>query len=288
MGPLTPGFRSARFGSVAVALLLCLGLPGAGAQQRPHDAHARPAAPVEVGFIRNVPPYADDVSRDGILVDLMKTALAMNGRDLVPRFFPTLQLEFDPLARFPSLDMYVGAQQGPPSGYPSIRFHAFRDVAVSKARRGLALRSVRDLDGLRVLAFAGAHRVLGPEFAAMHEEELSKSPAYSETENRRAQNLAFWRGHVDVILIDRAIFEYYRRQLAGAAAREGGGVDFSERVVFHDIFSTETEVYLVTRREDEARQIRRNLDAMRRDGRYQRIVERYTSGAQGREEVPTR
>ncbi|MEF7613718.1 hypothetical protein V4F39_07320 [Aquincola sp. MAHUQ-54] len=265
----------------ALAAALAASLAAAGRR-------AAAAGQAEVGFIRNIPPFADEFARDGIFVDLMRMALQADGRVMVPRFFPNLQLEFDPLARFPNLSMYVGAQAGPPTRYPAVKLYEFHDVAVTKARLGLRIDSFRDLVGKRVLAYGGAHQLLGPAFNRFHRHLLADSPAYAETQNRLAQNQAFWQEQVDVILIDRDIFHYHRKVLAARKDSDTPGIDYAEKVTFHEIFREPVSVHAVGRSAGDMQRLEHQLKTMKSTGAFQQIVDRYTQMTPPRTPSPLR
>ena len=98
------------------------------------------------------------------------------------------------------------------------------------------IETLDDLKGLRGVGWQGAAVALGPDFQAAAKE----MKAFDEVPSQRDQVAGFLNGTYDVVIIDRAIFRYWAKELGfGATAFDYGRV-FGDRTVFSVGFHDKT------------------------------------------------
>lgn len=78
----------------------------------------------------------------------------------------------------------------------------------------------------------------------------------------------FWLGRVDAIVIDRAIFAWYKRELSGT-------MDVEDELVYHNIFHSGTWFNAAFADRTQRDQFNAALRSMKADGSYQRILDKY-------------
>ncbi|GHD70775.1 hypothetical protein GCM10011419_01660 [Vogesella fluminis] len=175
------------------------------------------ARTLHVGFPEAIPPWVQAGGRTGIAIELLRSALQAEGLQL-----HTVQ---QPYAR--RLQAYrrgqldalydIGQQQQQDeqlNGSISQPLHSFDNIAVALGRRQLEIDHLRDLVRWRVMAWDGA----GSSLPAGYDRLLALADGnYLEIGNQGHQLGNLLAGRVDVILCDRLIFEWQRRQLYPAA-----------------------------------------------------------------------
>jgi polar amino acid transport system substrate-binding protein len=229
-------------------------------------------SPLRVAFNSDKPPFAFiDASGKpaGTEIDILGTALERLGHQLVPVAVSKARLEVTVRAGQADIGLSVQGKDGD-GLYYSDYFSKFENVAVSRKADKVSLRHLGDLDKYRFVIWQGAWNDLGPDFAARYKPNAQgQFPTnYVQSSSQEIQSRAFWNKRVEVIVVDRAIFAWYRRQLAAS-------VKTDEELVFHDIFDSTTNYGAVF--SDKALRDRVNgvLRAMHDDGSIRQILARY-------------
>ncbi|MDC7701333.1 substrate-binding periplasmic protein [Vogesella indigofera] len=192
----------------AGALLLGLLLGGGSASA---------ARAVYVGFPESIPPWVQAGGRTGIAIELLRSALQAEGLHLHSVQQPyARRLQAYRRGQLDALyDISPQQQQYEQlNGSISQPLHSFDNVAVALGRRQLEIEQLGDLVRWRVMAWDGA----GNSLPAGYDRLLALADGnYLEAGNQGHQLLNLLAGRVDVILSDRLIFEWQRRQLYPAA-----------------------------------------------------------------------
>ncbi|MDC7708378.1 substrate-binding periplasmic protein [Vogesella indigofera] len=192
----------------AGALLLGLLLGGGSASA---------ARAVYVGFPESIPPWVQAGGRTGIAIELLRSALQAEGLHLHSVQQPyARRLQAYRRGQLDALyDISPQQQQYEQlNGSISQPLHSFDNVAVALGRRQLEIEQLGDLARWRVMAWDGA----GNSLPAGYDRLLALADGnYLEAGNQGHQLLNLLAGRVDVILSDRLIFEWQRRQLYPAA-----------------------------------------------------------------------
>ena len=188
--------------SAALWLGLLLGSGSAGA-----------ARAVYVGFPESIPPWVQTGGHAGIAIELLRSALQAEGLHLHSVQQPYAR-RLQAYRRGQLDALYdIGPQQQQHeqlNGSISQPLHSFDNIAVALGRRQLEIDNLRDLARWRVMAWDGA----GSSLPAGYDRLLALADGnYLEIGNQGHQLGNLLAGRVDVILSDRLIFEWQRRQL---------------------------------------------------------------------------
>ena len=203
----------------------------------------------------------------GVEADLVTEALRRAGRRVLLRETPNVRL----LPMRDGIDLAVSVRGSDGRGiYFSEEFIEFENVAITRRDRHIVLNTIADLDGHSFAIWQNGWHDLGPAFEARYRPGADGSfpRNYVQPANQEAQNKMFWFGRVDVIIVDKRIFEWYRRRFAG---------EFNTAIALdvHPIFDAATTFKVAFRDRDLRDAFNRALRAMRKDHTYARIVARY-------------
>lgn len=205
----------------------------------------------------------------GIEIELVTEALRRAGHDVA--FHETPNVRLLPFRDGDGVDLAVSVRGNDGRGaYFSDEFITYENVAISRCDKRIALRSIADLDRYTFAIWQNGWRDLGPVFEARYRPDADGRfpPNYYQPTNQQAQNKMFWLGRVDVIVVDKKIFGWYRQQLS---------TEFDTRVEldYHPIFPASTGFKVAFRDRGLRDAFNRALHAMRKDHSYARIAARY-------------
>ena len=225
-----------------------------------------------MGFVTDKPPFSFEDSsgvHTGIEIDLMRTALAAMGMAMEVTLVPNTRTTR--MVKAGAIDVAASVQGRDGEGlFFSDPVFKYRNVIVSRKARRLTVRSLADVDQHSFVIWQDGWRHLGPEFMAKYRpnEKGEFRRNYSQATNQEAQSRMFWSGRSELIIVDRAIFEYYRKKLRKE-------LDTDAELVYHNIFDKPTE-FAVAFREPELRdRFNAVLHRLLEDGAYQAILDQY-------------
>jgi len=229
-------------------------------------ARSAPQDEVVVGFGNRLPPYVFPEQQTGMIVEIFREALASQGYRLKPVFLPLKReaMLFDEhKIDAAMLDFYVDmTKPGNVYGAPAFVYH---NVLITLADRHLKIDSPADMQGLSVLAFQGALG-LYPDWL----QQVSAAGRHQETNNQALQVLTLADGGVDVVLSDRAIFNYFRRQ---AQSKHGNHGEVFEE---HDVLPNKSDLYRTVFHDEKVRDaFNIGLNSLIKSGRYDQIVKSF-------------
>ncbi|MCI5140774.1 MAG: hypothetical protein D3909_03400 [Candidatus Electrothrix sp. ATG1] len=225
------------------------------------------AKEVLIGFGYGKPPYSIAQEKKGIEFDIAREALRYKGHTLKIILLPgqrvnkAVDMGADGAAAVHKLD---------DGRFYSNEFITFQNYAISKKKYGFTINKVSDLKNKYIAAFSKAHLFMGEEFNSLFSPQ-KKSKRYKEINDQSLQNKMFWYDKIQVMIIDKHIFRWYRKQLAHHA-------DVTDAVILHNIFPNNGKTPHFCSFKDE--QIRddfnEGLKHLRESGRYQQIIDMYT------------
>ena len=176
---------------------------------------------VVVGW--NKPPYVISQEHSGFEIDLVRAILAEMGHTLSPIYVPfgrTARLLKDNAV---DIGLTQNAAHNVEDSVLSDPYIIYQNVVVTKARSHFVINDINDLKGKRVIGFQTAQLVLGEEF----QQALALESMYMEMARQDRQVDMLMLGHVDAIVLDRNIFNFFK--LKNSAYVE-------EETVFHELF----------------------------------------------------
>lgn len=221
------------------------------------------AADVVVGF-RLVPPYvteAPDGTLSGLEYELVRNVLILAGHDLQPRILPFSRLVED--FRRDRLPAFAPANPTMNlSGAFSDVILAYNNIGLSLQARGIEASRPDSLQGLRIVAFQNATRLL-PGFLDIQE----RNPDYLEVADQALQIRALLVGRADMIVGERRILHVL---LLSGNAGLGSLPTLREHALFPPIY------YRVVFSDPDIRDdFNRALTRYRQSGGYDHLLRRY-------------
>ena len=225
-----------------------------------------PTRTVRIAIGDSLSPYVIAKDKSGFEYEIVKEAFLNAGYVISPVFVEYAQVPYMLLDGKvdAAMTQKIGAARISNASDVYITYH---DYAITKKSRNLKIRSVDDLKNLRISAFQNADNVLGPEFKAVAKD----NPKYSEVAEQYQQNIQLYKGMVDVVISDKKIFDYYAKQPIVTAFG-----DKDTAVVYHDIFPPTP--YRITFRQSNVRDaFNKGLRELKNSGRYQQIIDSYSS-----------
>lgn len=222
------------------------------------------AVELKIIFSKYTPPYVFE-DGSGIVVDIVRTALAANGHTIKPVYVP-IDRGFKMFAdREVDGTTIIQESSGLKAEY-SNDFMQYHNRAFALKSSNLVIGRMTDLGDKSVAAFQNANKYLGEEFARA----VAKNPRYKEMAQQEAQTQMLLLGRIDVAVMDESIFRYYRQKLI--AERKA---DQAQEFVGHDIFppTPYKAAFIDGKVRDD---FNKAIAAMRKDGRYDAIYRKYT------------
>ncbi|MFM5818396.1 substrate-binding periplasmic protein [Aeromonas sanarellii] len=235
----------------ALSLFICLGGQGF-------------ATELKIVVSQYTPPYVFE-DGSGILLDIVRTALAEGGYQVKPIYVP-IERGFRMFAdRQVDGTTIIQESSGLQAEYSDYFMQYHNRAFVLKSSQQVIHR-IADLGGKSVIAFQYAERYLGEEFARA----VAGNPRYKELAQQQSQVHMLLLGRIDVAIMDESIFRYYHQKLIAERQVEPG-----QEVISYDIFPPTRFKAAFT---DPA--VRDGFDKaialMRKDGRYEAIYRKYT------------
>ena len=170
-------------------------------------SHNAVAAQIRVLVGQHKPPYIKLETVSGYEIELLREVVKRMGHEAVFTFLPNArirsQLE-EGLGDIASLQPNSAAETGLFFSQPYIRY---QNVVVTLEQDQLSVQHPADLVMLPVVAFQGASKVLGADYA----DTAALLTHYLETVDQKAQVEMLFSGRAKAIVLDRNIFNHYQR-----------------------------------------------------------------------------
>ena len=214
--------------------------------------------------IQSVPPYVIAASDSGVVVDMVREALALTEHRLGEIQYVT-NLRAQRALEEGRVDLAMHIPEAQPGVYHSHPLVHYWNVAISLQSEQIQVRSLEGLAGKRIIAFQNAQDLLGDAFQTA----VSRAAKYAEQPNQRSQVVALFRGGADVLIMDLHIFRYYRTLL-----EEERELDFHRPIRVHSILPPSPRT-IAFRDEALRDEFNAALRRIQENGTYARILERY-------------
>lgn len=222
------------------------------------------SAELKIVFGQYTPPYVFE-DGTGIVLDIVRTALADSGHTLKPVYVPIDRGFKMFAAKQVDGSAIIQESSGLKAAY-SADFMQYHNRAFSLKSNKFVIRGLADLGDKSVVAFQNAEKYMGGDFARA----VAGNRRYKEMAQQEAQAHMLLLGRVDIVVMDESIFRYYRQKLI--AERKA---DAAQEYVGHDIFPPTP--YKAAFIDDKVRDaFDKAIAAMRKDGRYDAIYRKYT------------
>ena len=231
-------------------------------------SYASYAEKLTVGFAETRAPWVMPESNNGILIELISEAMEPLGYEIKEVYYPYARRIKS--YQTSKLDVISDINQTNINnsnlrGHFSDIIYTYENFAYSLKKKNYNFSKISELNNHSVLSWQGAKGKLGGNYKLM----ASNNPLYSETPDQKLQLKMLFSERVDIIQIDKIIFEYYRSQVA-----DEGEVDTSPEIVSFSLFGKNPNGFLfrsIKARDDFVKQIA----IMKADGRYNKIFNKY-------------
>lgn len=221
------------------------------------------AQDLRIIFTKYTPPYVFE-NDTGIVVDIVRTALASKGYRIKPIYVPIgrgYKMFSEKLADGTTIIQENSGLQV----YYSDDFMQYQNRAFALKSKGFNVRSIDDLKGKSIISFQSANKSLGKEF----QQVVTRNPKYKEMAQQEAQVQVLLLGRTDITVMDENIFKYYRQKLI-----DDGKVDKNQEYKAFKIFPPTP--FKAAFNDSKIRDaFNHELAAMRKDGRYAAIYRKY-------------
>ncbi|MBC3872339.1 substrate-binding periplasmic protein [Undibacterium flavidum] len=234
---------------------------------------AFPASALElsIAFASDRPPYCfrKDNLDQGIEIELLRLIMAQAGHTIKIVTIPKIRLI--KAVRDKEVDAAATVQDNKDSNlYFSDPYLEFQNVAISKSLHKIQLNNLPDLKNYSFIIWQDGWRNLGPEFEATYRPDANGifPKNYNQAFNQLSQNKMFWADRVQIIIIDKTIFEHNKRQLATE-------FDTSVALTYHDVIKTKTPYSVAFNDANLRQQFNEGLKRIRTSATYQKIIDSY-------------
>ncbi len=223
---------------------------------------------LKVGFA-DAPPYADEKTKDGFEIELMRETLKLMDYDIEVQIFSRARN-----ASMLKKKLIDASSVGDSSlvdevdGFYAQRCVPYYDFFLSKKSRGLKLARWEDLQKLRIIGFQSAKNIAGPQFKKY---AVEGNPNYLERPDQINQPLMLYSDRVDLSFGDANIFNFLAQRVKHI-------VDISPELVYTDL-SVDIKNYQYSRPIFLDKAIRdkfnNKLHEFKKSGRYQELFAKW-------------
>lgn len=225
------------------------------------------AKKIRIGVSFSIPPYVIKESNSGLELELLSEAFKVKGHTVEIWYLP-LARTFDELQRG-ELDGIINVNEGILDDvYYSDIVINFQNCAISLTKNHLVINSIEDLKNKKVVAFQRASTILGDEFNQMA--KVNKN--YQEVARQLNQVNMLFRSHLEVAVMDKNIFEYYRKQ--AQVMNKLSSRELQQDVTYHAIFP-KTQYRFAFIDKDIRDDFNEGLMKIHNNGTYSHIMRKY-------------
>lgn len=223
---------------------------------------------IRVAFGDALAPWVMPETHDGIVLDILTEALEPAGYEIVPIYYPYLRRITEYKNGFVDVacDMNENTIKDQNlEGFLSNDAYAYENFAFTLKEKGYQFKHLNELGNLSLLSWQGAISQLGGEYAEM----AKNNPFYFETDRQESQIQMLFLKRVDVVQLDKQIFNFFRSKVG-----QKGVIDTTLEVDSFALFGKSPNGFLF--RDEKIRdEFNRQLKRLKDSGRYEAILNRY-------------
>ena len=226
------------------------------------------AKEITVGFAQDRSPFVIGQTDRGLEIEIFRAAFAGTNHSIKVVDMPKKRL-WQLSNSMAALDAVATVMPVTNNGlYYVDGFIHFDSYAFTKVSDNLTINKISDLKGLETIAWENAYKSLGAEFEELFQPEPPQDykKHYSE-KNQKIQNMMFWTNRVQVIVVDKIIFAWHRKQLQDK-------IDTRAEIKMHPIFPRKTYA-AVFKNKNLADEFAVGLAKIKKSGLYDQIYRKY-------------
>lgn len=156
----------------------------------------------------SIAPYFFTDENTGVQYDLLKAALDSENID-IKEIVHAPNLRAQRLVKTNKIDCMINAPDNVAGLFYTQSLLEYQNSVFYLSRNNLKIEQINDLSALSILGFQNSKQYLGDKFKDI----ANANPNYSEITNQKSQVVMLFNGYVEVIVLERRIFEYYRHLL---------------------------------------------------------------------------
>jgi polar amino acid transport system substrate-binding protein len=229
------------------------------------------ASELKIAFAGDRPPFCfrkDNVDQ-GIEIDLLTRIMGDAGHNIKIVIIPKIRLI--KAVKDKEVDAAATVQNSNDNPlYFSDVYLEFQNLVISKTNSDIELTHIDELKQYSFVIWQDGWRNLGSEFEDQYRPDSAGNfpKNYYQAYNQLSQNKMFWANRVQLIIVDRTIFEHHKKLLAN---------EFNTNIpiTYHDLFKLKTPYSVVFNDPTLRKQFNAGLRKLRANGDYQKIIDRY-------------
>lgn len=192
------------------------------------------AKPVTLATSLSIPPYIIKENNSGVQYEIIKQALAFKGHSIRKMTYASYK-RLSKIVQRRQVDAVVIPSSDLPGTYASDVVINYINHAITLRSENITIRTIPDLLMHPVLAFQNAKVFLSQPFKDM----VEKHNDYQEVMHQIKQVNQLFKKRTKVLVMDKRIFQYFRKQ---------SQIDTSAEVTYHDVFEKKPQrVYFIDR-----------------------------------------
>lgn len=229
------------------------------------------ASELKIAFAGDRAPFCfrKDNVEQGIEIDLLTRIMGEAGHQIKVVTIPKIRLI--KAVKENEVDAAASVQNNNENPlFFSETYLEFQNLVISKTSSAIELTHLEDLKNYSFVIWQDGWRNLGPEFEAQYRPDAAGNfpKNYYQAYSQLNQNKMFWANRVQLIIVDKTIFEHYKQQLSKE-------FDTKVAITYHDIFKIKTPYSVVFSDPALRKQFNAGLRKLRASGEYQKIIDRY-------------
>ena len=245
---------------VAAALLLGLLLGGGCA------AYGQPSK-VMLGSGSSMPPYVIPDKGRGIALDVFRAAMAASNIQVDTMYANNAEVVQAFNEQRVDAVFVTNPKLTPDAHFSRLPLAVFHNLAISLHDENIDVQQIGELSNYRLGAFKLASKLMPSPFP----ETVSQTADYREYSLQLEQVEDLYRGDRQVLVMDKTIFRYFLSQMKRKNPRSPS---YRRAVHFNDLFA-KRRYHAAFRSEEMRDKFDQGFDAIRENGRYERILRTY-------------
>lgn len=224
---------------------------------------------ITLGSGISMPPYVIADKDRGIAIDVFRAVMDEVDIDVQIRYAGNAKVVSDFSNKYLDAVFIANRKMAPEAYFSRLPLVVFHNKGITLDKDDIRLAQIEDLSGYRIGAFRLASKLLPDPFA----QTAASAEDYREYVLQDEQVQDLFRGERQVLVMDRTIFRYYLSQLR---RQNRGSLIYRQPVTYHELFP-KSQYFAAFHSEALRDRFDQGFDAIRVNGRYERILQVYES-----------
>ena len=229
------------------------------------------AQKLDIAFGMNRAPFVFNYQGEwqGIEVDILREALAFSGHEIASSIHVSNKRLVMAVPKM-GLDAAVKVKSAQDGSFYSDVYLEHKNLVICRKDQQLSIKTLVDINKYSLAAWQNATQHLGEKFAfIVSPSQLHKNGGvYQEYASQKIQNVVFWHNRADLLIIDKHIFLWHKKQLAGE-------YQTNVELNYHDILPNKGKFKVSFKSSKIRDDFNRGLQNLHTTGKYQAIYDKY-------------